>query len=205
MCYLTGLQMAPRSSPSLAPRRPRRTALPPGGPRRPRGDPAAAAGLDPVLLFLRSLWEVDHGLARTSRAMQARLGVTGPQRLVLRIVWQSPGISAGDLARVMHLHPSSLTGVLRRLVQRGLLRRRAHPGDSRRAVLTITPRGRATARPAAASAEERVRRALSALPRARVEAAQEVLAALAASLGHREPVRTRRPARPTRATARAKR
>ena len=157
----------------------------PASRRRTSDDPPAAASLDPVLLFLRSLWEVDHGLARASRAMQSRTGVTGPQRLVLRIVAQSPGISAGDLARVMHLHPSSLTGVLRRLVQRGLLRRRVHPGDSRRAVLTVTLRGRVAARPSATSVEGRVRRALDGLPRSQVDAAQDLLAALAASLGHR--------------------
>ena len=94
-----------------------------------------------VLRFLELLWAVAHGLERTSKRMTRDLGVTGPQRLVLRVVGLFPGMSAGELAGILHVHASTLTGVLRRLETQGLLRRLAHPGDRRRAVLHLTPRG----------------------------------------------------------------
>jgi DNA-binding MarR family transcriptional regulator len=94
-----------------------------------------------VLRFLELLWAVAHGLERTSKRMSRDLGVTGPQRLVLRVVGLFPGMSAGELAGILHVHASTLTGVLRRLETQGLLRRLAHPGDRRRAVLRLTPRG----------------------------------------------------------------
>ena len=49
-------------------------------------------GLDPVLDFMRLLWSVEHGLQSTSKRMEATLGITGPQRLVLRIVTARPGL-----------------------------------------------------------------------------------------------------------------
>jgi len=138
--------------------------------------------LDPVLVFLRSLWEVDHALARASRDMQRRLGTTGPQFLALRLIQQVPGISAGELARVMHLHPSSLTGVLRRLRDRGLIRRTAHPRDSRRAVLNLTAKGRKLTRISPGTVEARTRRALEGLTPAQLATAREVLGVLARSM-----------------------
>ena len=61
--------------------------------------------LDPVLDFMRLLWSVEHELQSTSKRMETTLGITGPQRLVLRIVIERPGLSAGELARIVHLHP----------------------------------------------------------------------------------------------------
>jgi len=93
-----------------------------------------------------------------------------------------PGISAGELARVMHLHPSSLTGVLRRLVGRALVRRTPHPLDSRRAVLNLTARGRRRVRISPGTVESRTRRALEGLAPAQLATAREVLAVLARSM-----------------------
>ena len=88
--------------------------------------------MDPVLDFLRLLWSIEHSLQRTSKSMQASLGVTGPQRLVLLIVGRAPGISPGDLARIVRLHPSTITGVLQRLERKKLLVRKQDSRDSRR-------------------------------------------------------------------------
>ena len=77
--------------------------------------------LDPVLDFLRLLWSIEHGLQRVSKRMEAELGITGPQRLVLRVVGRFPGLSAGELAHIVRLHPITITGILKRLVSRGWL------------------------------------------------------------------------------------
>ena len=91
-------------------------------------DPALSVELDAGLLFMRALWVAVHALQKTSKRMNVRLGVTGPQRLVLRVVGLAPGISAGGLAKVLHLHPSTLTGVLKRLETQGLVSRVPHAG-----------------------------------------------------------------------------
>ena len=94
-----------------------------------------------VLQFMQLLWAVAHGLEKTSKRMAGALGVTGPQRLVLRVVGLFPGISAGEVAAILHLHPSTLTGILRRLIALRLLRRVGNPRDRRRAILNLTLRG----------------------------------------------------------------
>jgi DNA-binding MarR family transcriptional regulator len=95
-----------------------------------------------VLRFMQVLWAVVHGLETSSKHMAVDIGVTGPQRLVLRIVGLVPGVSAGDLAAILRVHPSTLTGVLHRLVRERLLRRVKDPRDRRRAVLHLTTGGR---------------------------------------------------------------
>jgi DNA-binding MarR family transcriptional regulator len=147
-------------------------------PDPPRG---AEPNLGPVLDFLRLLWAVDHALQSGSKRMESSLGVTGPQRLVLRIVGRFPGISAGELAQILHVHPSTLTGVLRRLQARALLQRRADPNDARRALFTLSAKGRKLDSLQTGTVEAAVRRALLRLPD-RVSPAQELLAVLAEEL-----------------------
>ena len=101
----------------------------------------SAPELPDVLQFMQLIWGVVHRVQRTSKRMTAEIGVTGPQRLVLRVVGLSPGMSAGDVAAILHVHPSTLTGVLRRLIAQRLLVRTDDPRDRRRAVLRLTPRG----------------------------------------------------------------
>jgi DNA-binding MarR family transcriptional regulator len=102
---------------------------------------SASTNLPDVLQFMQLLWALVHGLERTSKRMSGEVGVTGPQRLVLRVVGLFPGMSAGDLAAVLHIHPSTLTGVLQRLVGQRLLAREDDARDRRRAVLRLTKRG----------------------------------------------------------------
>lgn len=99
------------------------------------------AMLPESLQFMQMLWALAHGLERTSKHMAEAIGVTGPQRLVLRVVGLLPGLSAGDLAAILHVHPSTLTGVLQRLVAQRLLVRTHHPEDRRRSVLHLAARG----------------------------------------------------------------
>ena len=105
--------------------------------------PAArrAPDLPDALQFMQLLWAVAHGLETTSKRMKRAIGVTGPQRLVLRVVGLAPGLSAGQLAAVLHVHPSTLTGIIQRLAAQRLITRRPAAGDRRRAVLRLTPKG----------------------------------------------------------------
>jgi len=138
--------------------------------------------LDPVLDFLRLLWSIEHGLQRLSKRMNAELGVTGPQRLVLRVVGQFPGISAGELAHVLRLHPSTITGILQRLVDRGLLERTRHPHDSRRARLHLKRQAKAFTQTSSGTVEQAVKRVLKQTGASSAEAARSVLSALAEQL-----------------------
>jgi DNA-binding MarR family transcriptional regulator len=132
--------------------------------------------LDPVLDFLRLLWSIEHGLQKVSKRMEGELGITGPQRLVLRVVGQFPGLSAGELAHIVRLHPSTITGILQRLVARRLLERRRDPRDSRRARLRLNARALAYTRTSSGTVEKAVTQALKHAGTSNVRAARRVLA-----------------------------
>ncbi len=102
------------------------------------------------------LWALDHALQKRSKRMAAERGITGPQRFALRLIDQTPGMDAGALARALHTHPSTLTGVLRRLERDGYIRRGVARGDQRRATLAVTPAGRRKVRDASGTVERSV-------------------------------------------------
>jgi DNA-binding MarR family transcriptional regulator len=149
-------------------------------PRRSKSDLTFPLGS--VLDFMRLLWSVEHGLQRMSKRMERQLGITGPQRLVLRLVGRFPGLSASELAHLIRLHPSTITGILQRLVTRGLLERRRDPADTRRARLTLKPRARAYARSSRGTVENVVTAALKRAGAANVRAARKVLIEVAERL-----------------------
>jgi MarR family transcriptional regulator, organic hydroperoxide resistance regulator len=138
--------------------------------------------LGEVLDFMRLIWAIDHALQKTSKRMKSTIGVTGPQRLVIRIVARFPGIPAGQIARLLHVHPSTLTGILKRLERKGMIRRRTDPKDGRRAFLGVTEKGRRVDAARSGTVEAAVQKMISRAPRAKLEIAREILMALAAAL-----------------------
>lgn len=140
------------------------------------------AVLGPGLDFLRELWALDHALQRLSKRMERTLGVSGPQRLALRLVARFPGLPAGRLARLLHLHPSTVSGLVKRLHDRGLITRSSDGPDRRRSQLRITPAGIELLSRPQATIESAVLSALGSVPRRRIETALRVLASVSMSL-----------------------
>jgi DNA-binding MarR family transcriptional regulator len=153
--------------------------------------PVPGTALGPVLEFLRSLWALDHALQRASKRMALSLGVTGPQRLVVRIVGRYPGVSAGELAKLMHVHPSTLTGVLDRLETRRMIRRVSDPKDARRSLFRLTAAGERIDATLEGSIEGIVQQVLSRIPQEQWTSTESVLRALTQALNdgpqHRAP------------------
>lgn len=140
-----------------------------------RGASGGSRALGEVLGFLQLLWDVAHELESVSKRLRATVGVTGPQRLVVRLVAHYGRPSPGELAEALRVHPSSLTGVLRRLERSGLVRRTRDPEDGRRSIVTLTSKGQRLNDRHAGTAESAVRRALKALPARDLAATRAVL------------------------------
>jgi MarR family transcriptional regulator, organic hydroperoxide resistance regulator len=155
------------------------------------------------LEFMRSLWALDHALQSRSKAMAAALGVTGPQRMVVRLVGRFPDIAAGSLAELLMIHPSTLTGIVQRLESRGLLERKPDPSDGRRALLRLTDKARSLDREAEGTIELVVKRVLSRMPESAVEQARALVDALAVELREDEPITGADPAAPPRPPSRS--
>ena len=84
-------------------------------------EPPDASTLPESLRLLRLIWNLNAALERTSHDMEANLGVTGPQRCVLRFVGLAPGITRDRLGTVMSRDASDLESDLAQLVARNLL------------------------------------------------------------------------------------
>jgi DNA-binding MarR family transcriptional regulator len=139
-----------------------------------------------TLRFMQGLWALVHALEVRSKRMSRTMGVTGPQRLVLRVIGQRPDATAGDIARMLDLHASTLTGVLARLEERGMLARHVDPGDRRRARFTLTAAGRRADREQKGTVEAAVRRALARVPARQAAQVRALLATLVVELGRPE-------------------
>jgi DNA-binding MarR family transcriptional regulator len=138
--------------------------------------------LPPELQFLRALWHLDHALASASRRMKAAAGVTGRERLFIRLVGRHPGITPGELADLLHVHPSSVTALVKRLQGRRLLSRRLDAEDARSVRLALTAGGERVAALESGTIEAGVKQALAGADPRAVEAATQLLARVARRL-----------------------
>jgi DNA-binding MarR family transcriptional regulator len=145
-------------------------------------DAVAETTADPVLEFMRVMWKVDHELQSVSKRMSGRLGLTAPQRLAVRFIGRHPGLTPGSLAELLHLHPGTVTGIVRRLESAGLVSRIRSEGDTRRIHLTLTPKGHVLNRRRKGTVEAAVRRTLEALTASDVDTAARVFTMLSQEL-----------------------
>lgn len=142
--------------------------------------------LGEALDFMRLLWALTHAMQSTSKRMNRSIGLTGPQRLVLRVLMKRTGTTAGELARALHTDPSTLTGVLSRLEARRLVKREADELDARKIRLSLTAEGKKEARDRTGTVESAVRDALRALSPDAVKQTKKVLLALTEALEREE-------------------
>lgn len=140
----------------------------------------------PVLAFLRVLWRVNHGMEKRSKHMQATLGVTAPQRMVVRMVGRFPGIYAGELADLLHVDRGTLSSALRRLEALGLLKRATDEVDRRRVAVSLTSRGKRVDAASNGSVESVVKTIVTSEREDALRATQRVLSSLANQLEQTE-------------------
>lgn len=114
-----------------------------------------------TLRFMQRMWDLVHALDVRSKRMAKSLGVTGPQRLVIRVLGRSPSSSASDISLTLGMHPSTLTGILHRLEQQGVIARKADQADRRRMRFRLTRKGIAIDRERRGTVEAAVKRTLA--------------------------------------------
>lgn len=132
--------------------------------------------------MLAEVWALNHAIERASTRMEARLGVTAQQRLLIRLVGRHGSLTAGALARLLCVDASTVSTSLKRLERRGILRRRSDPADGRRTVIELLAAGKALDRQERASIEAALEAQLSATSRARVTLVRRFLRELAAKV-----------------------
>src|SRR3954471_6414418 len=94
-----------------------------------------------VIRALDSVRAIVRALRLNTREIELKIGISLAQLFVLQQVAHRPATSLNDLADRTATHQSSVSVVVRRLVDRGLVTRRADTADKRRVQIELTPAG----------------------------------------------------------------
>jgi len=128
-------------------------ASPASAERRPAGarstDRATRQALDAIRRIVRALRE-------SSRAAERSVGIGAAQLFVLQRLAAEPALSLNELAARTFTHQSSVSVVVTRLVERGLVARARGDDDARRVSLSVTAAGRALLGRAPSAAQDRL-------------------------------------------------
>ncbi len=109
-----------------------------GAPRLPADE---ALRLDRQLCF--ALYAASRALIRAYGPLLEPLGLTYPQYLVLLALWEDDHLSVSQLGERLALDSGTLTPLLKRLEQRGVVERRRGEDDERVVRISLTTAGRA--------------------------------------------------------------
>jgi DNA-binding MarR family transcriptional regulator len=113
--------------------------------------------LDAIRRLVRHLRVAD-------RAAQSELGLSSAQLFVLSELGKTPAISLGELADRTHTDQSSVSVVVARLVDAGLVQRERAGEDARRLELSLTRVGRGVVQRAPGVMQEKIVQAVETMP-----------------------------------------
>jgi DNA-binding MarR family transcriptional regulator len=137
---------------------------------------AGRARREDVSATLDALRSIVRALRVNSHAVEQRIGLTGAQLFVLQQLAEAPAGSMNELAERTLTHQSSVSVVVSRLVQRGLVTRSPSSADARRTEIGLSAKGRATLRRAPVTVQSQLVSGLRKLPAARVRSLAASLA-----------------------------
>ena len=96
--------------------------------------------LDAHLCF--ALYSASMAVQRTYKPVLDELGLTYPQYLVMVTLWAQDGRAVGEIAETLSLESSTLTPLLQRLEQAGLVTRQRDRQNERRVIVSLTEKGK---------------------------------------------------------------
>ncbi|HET9982187.1 MAG TPA: MarR family transcriptional regulator [Longimicrobiales bacterium] len=114
--------------------------------------------------IMDSLRRLVRELRVASRAAERELGISGAQLFVLQQLHERPADSVNELSERTHTHQSSVSVVVSRLVDRGLIIREPSEEDGRRMTLRLSAEGRKLLERAPRTVQSRLIEALGRLP-----------------------------------------
>lgn len=123
----------------------------------------------------------------------SRHGVRVGQNLLLEVLWETDGLTPGELASRLHVATPTVVKSANRMAAAGLLIRKPDPADARLVRLYLTDRARAVRRAVEQERDELERRMTATLTGAEREHLRSALIKIIAQLSG-EPVTADRPA-----------
>ena len=132
-----------------------------------------------VRIVLDGVRRIVQTLRESSRWAEKRVGMTGAQLFVLQKLDEAPAQSLNDLADRTHTHQSSVSTIVARLVERGLVTRTQSPRDRRTIELGLSHTGKRLVARAPGAAQDRLIHGIRQLSPARRRALASTLTTLA--------------------------
>jgi DNA-binding MarR family transcriptional regulator len=102
--------------------------------------PQPLLALDSQLCF--AVYSASRAITRAYGPLLADLGLTYPQYLTMLALWEADGpMSVGEISARLRLDSGTVTPLLKRLEQVGLVTRDRDSGDERRVLVRLSPAG----------------------------------------------------------------
>ena len=98
--------------------------------------------------IMQSLRRIFKAIRDYSRNVSEKYGITGPQLWAIKTISLNGKLSLGDLGNRMYLRPSTITGLIDVLEQKGYVARIRDRGDRRVVKVELTPKGQRLAKTA---------------------------------------------------------
>jgi DNA-binding MarR family transcriptional regulator len=118
----------------------------------------------PIERSMNAVRSVVRALRINTRAIELKMGISLAQLFVLQQLAERSADSLNELADRTATHQSSVSVVVRRLVDRGYVSRTASTADKRRIEIAVTPAGRAAIGDAPITIQTQLVNALRTLP-----------------------------------------
>jgi MarR family transcriptional regulator, organic hydroperoxide resistance regulator len=97
--------------------------------------------LDNQICF--AVYSASHAFNRVYKPLLDRLGLTYPQYLVMLVLWERDDVAVKEIGERLHLDSGTLTPLLKRLEQAGLIKRTRSAEDERQVLIDLTSPGQA--------------------------------------------------------------
>lgn len=109
--------------------------------KKPRAVKGAPVPLEDQLCY--SIYSANMAIQRAYKPLLDELGLTYPQYLVLNVLWREDRQNVGVIADRLGLESSTLTPLLKRLEEAGLVHRARNPENERQVFVQLTEKGQA--------------------------------------------------------------
>ena len=80
-------------------------------------------------------------ITREYQPLLDKLEITYPQYLVLMVLWENDSLSVNDIAKKLILNTNTITPLLKRMEQQGLIIRKRSKEDERKVIVHLTEKG----------------------------------------------------------------